>query len=170
MLEYFDRKRKRILLENGRSLVTPETLCELLLRGKDIDAYCIDDEEEVERYLELYRKDLSTGEEPHYEALDHEDEAWEVLIDRIASSPRMSDDPEYVDRVEAELEFFRKSANIQFLVRVSDLIQKFKEDGVIWGVGRGSACASLVCYVLGINDIDPIRYRIPFVELSKDYS
>lgn len=171
MREYLDVKRKRILLENGKSLVTPERFAEQMLRGNDTSAFCVEDEYEIETVKTLLRLDISPDGDPEYEDISLcDDQAWDLLMERIIQSDRFQkviSDP-YIDRVEREMEFFRKSRNLQFLLRTSDLIERFKQEGVVWGVGRGSSCASLVCYLLEINDIDPIRFKIPFSELSKE--
>lgn len=36
------------------------------------------------------------------------------------------------------------------------------EQGINMGPGRGSAVSSLVCYLLGISDVDPVRYHLLF--------
>ncbi|HEX5812235.1 MAG TPA: DNA polymerase III subunit alpha, partial [Pseudonocardia sp.] len=48
-----------------------------------------------------------------------------------------------------------------FLV-VADLIQHAKSVGIRCGPGRGSAAGSLVAYVLGITDLDPIKHKLIF--------
>ncbi len=48
-----------------------------------------------------------------------------------------------------------------FLV-TADLIQYAKSVGIRVGPGRGSAAGSLVAYVLGITDLDPIRHKLIF--------
>ena len=48
-----------------------------------------------------------------------------------------------------------------FLV-VADLIQHAKSVGIRCGPGRGSAAGSLVAYVLGITDLDPIEHKLIF--------
>ncbi|ALE74069.1 MULTISPECIES: DNA polymerase III subunit alpha [unclassified Pseudonocardia] len=48
-----------------------------------------------------------------------------------------------------------------FLV-TADLIRHAKSVGIRCGPGRGSAAGSLVAYVLGITDLDPIRHKLIF--------
>ena len=38
----------------------------------------------------------------------------------------------------------------------------YKRRGYAIGPGRGSAAGSLACYLLGITDIDPIKYNLLF--------
>jgi len=35
-------------------------------------------------------------------------------------------------------------------------------------VGRGSAAASIICYLLGITHVDPIRYNLAFERFMND--
>jgi DNA polymerase III alpha subunit len=55
----------------------------------------------------------------------------------------------------------------QFVRCLLYVTHRFKEDGVLWGVGRGSSCASLIMYLLGINKVDPVKYNIPAEEFFK---
>ncbi|CAG1005636.1 DNA polymerase III subunit alpha [Burkholderiales bacterium] len=48
-----------------------------------------------------------------------------------------------------------------FLI-VADFINWAKNNGVPVGPGRGSGAGSLVAYVLGITDLDPLRYQLLF--------
>jgi len=31
----------------------------------------------------------------------------------------------------------------------------------LWGVGRGSSCASLVLHLINVHEVDPVRFNIP---------
>ena len=49
-----------------------------------------------------------------------------------------------------------------YLLVVADFINWAKREGIPVGPGRGSAAGSLICYALGITDIDPIRHGLLF--------
>jgi DNA polymerase-3 subunit alpha len=69
---------------------------------------------------------------------------------------------EYLLRLEEELEIIKtKSFGSYFLV-VQSMISWAKKEGIMVGPGRGSSAGSLVCYSLGITDIDPIKYGLLF--------
>lgn len=72
------------------------------------------------------------------------------------------------ERYVEELEYFRDNGYMEAVEASRDLISKFREEGIIWGVGRGSMCSSIIFYVLGLHDVDPIKYDIPFSELTKE--
>jgi DNA polymerase-3 subunit alpha len=69
---------------------------------------------------------------------------------------------EYLDRLKEELEVIKdKNFGPYFLV-VRSMIAWAKKEGIMVGPGRGSSAGSLLCYTLGITDIDPIKYGLLF--------
>jgi DNA polymerase-3 subunit alpha len=69
---------------------------------------------------------------------------------------------EYLARLEEELEVIEaKNFGPYFLV-VRSMIAWAKKEGIMVGPGRGSAAGSLLCYALGITDIDPIEHGLLF--------
>jgi DNA polymerase-3 subunit alpha len=69
---------------------------------------------------------------------------------------------EYFDRLEEELKVIGdKNFGPYFLV-VRSMIAWAKKEGIMVGPGRGSAAGSLLCYALGITDIDPIKHGLLF--------
>jgi DNA polymerase-3 subunit alpha len=69
---------------------------------------------------------------------------------------------EYLARLDEELEVIEaKNFGPYFLV-VRSMISWAKKEGIMVGPGRGSAAGSLLCYALGITDIDPIEHGLLF--------
>jgi DNA polymerase-3 subunit alpha len=75
---------------------------------------------------------------------------------------RAASDPELIQRVNYELGVFEKTGFVSYLLIVWDFIHFAKEKGIPVGPGRGSAAGSMVTYVLGITDIDPLQYGLLF--------
>src|SRR6266576_3061271 len=75
---------------------------------------------------------------------------------------RASNDPELVRQLDYELGVFEKTGFVSYLLIVWDFIHFAKEKGIPVGPGRGSAAGSMVTYVLGITDIDPLQYGLLF--------
>jgi len=68
----------------------------------------------------------------------------------------------YMERLEEELGIIEdKNFGPYFLV-VRNMINWAKKQGIVVGPGRGSSAGSLLCYVLGITDIDPIKHGLLF--------
>jgi DNA polymerase-3 subunit alpha len=75
---------------------------------------------------------------------------------------RAMDNPELIKRLEYELGVFEKTGFVSYLLIVWDFIHFAKEKGIPVGPGRGSAAGSMVTYVLGITDIDPLQFGLLF--------
>jgi len=70
--------------------------------------------------------------------------------------------PEYLARLDEELDVIKaKNFGPYFLV-VRSMISWAKKEDIMVGPGRGSAAGSLLCYALGITDIDPIVHGLLF--------
>jgi DNA polymerase-3 subunit alpha len=67
----------------------------------------------------------------------------------------------YRERLEYELNVIKNAQFANYFLVVWDIAKETRRKNILFGV-RGSAAASLVLYVLGITDIDPIAYRLVF--------
>ncbi len=70
--------------------------------------------------------------------------------------------PEIEERLEFELDTIEKTGYPGYFLIVQDIIKQAKKMGVMCGPGRGSAAGSAVAYVLGITNVDPIKYQLLF--------
>lgn len=68
----------------------------------------------------------------------------------------------YKQRLSYELGVLRKMGFSGYFLLVKDIVQWSKDNGIIVGPGRGSVGGSLVAYLLGITDVDPIRFKLIF--------
>jgi DNA polymerase-3 subunit alpha len=75
---------------------------------------------------------------------------------------RAGTDPELRKRLDFELSVLLKTGFTSYFLIVWDFINYAKSRGIPVGPGRGSAAGSLVAYVLGITDLDPLRYGLLF--------
>ena len=74
----------------------------------------------------------------------------------------LDQDKVYIDRLEEELSIIKDKSFASYFLVVADMINWAKENNIMVGPGRGSAAGSLVCYALGITDVDPIEYDLLF--------
>ena len=68
----------------------------------------------------------------------------------------------YIDRLEEELGIIADKDFAPYFLVVRNMINWAKKQGIIVGPGRGSSAGSLLCYALGITDIDPIKHGLLF--------
>jgi len=65
-------------------------------------------------------------------------------------------------RIEYELSVVEKMGFADYFLIVADFINWAKDRGVVVGPGRGSAAGSIISYILGITNLDPIHYGLLF--------
>jgi DNA polymerase-3 subunit alpha len=66
------------------------------------------------------------------------------------------------DRLAHELAVIEARELASCFLIVQDVVRHAKEEGIPVGPGRGSAAGSLVCFVLGITDLDPLAHGLLF--------
>ena len=81
---------------------------------------------------------------------------------RARYGERAAADSELTRRLEYELGVLEKTGFVSYLLIVWDFIHFAKEKGIPVGPGRGSAAGSIVAFVLGITDIDPLQFGLIF--------
>ena len=69
---------------------------------------------------------------------------------------------DYKERLEEELGVIKNKQFASYFLVVADMVGWAKSNDIFVGPGRGSAAGSLVCYLLGITDVDPIQYDLLF--------
>lgn len=65
----------------------------------------------------------------------------------------------YIKRVEHELKLIVDKGFVSYFLVCSDIVRWAKDNQIMVGPGRGSASASLICYMLRITEIDPIVFN-----------
>ncbi|MBM4147981.1 MAG: DNA polymerase III subunit alpha [Lentisphaerae bacterium] len=78
------------------------------------------------------------------------------------SKPANDDQKHALQRFERELDVIDKTHFLNYYLVVWDFIRFARENGIPVGPGRGSGGGSLVAYLMGITDIDPLRYNLLF--------
>lgn len=66
----------------------------------------------------------------------------------------------YAARLNYEMELITLKDFADYFLMVSDIVRFAKDNGIPVGPARGSAAASLVCYLLRITEIDPMQYPL----------
>jgi DNA polymerase III alpha subunit len=89
---------------------------------------------------------------------DFDVEKW--CIDRCTT-------PEQINRVTAELDAYEDRGMIPLLQWTKHFVDTCNENGIVWGVGRGSSVASFVLYLLGVHQIDSVKYNLDWQEFLR---
>ncbi len=100
---------------------------------------------------------------PPPDGLSSRDYLWKLCLEglnkRFGASPKKE---EAKKRLEFEFQIIEKMGYINYFLIVWDFVRYAKQKNIPVGPGRGSAAGSMVSYLLGITDIDPLRYGLLF--------
>jgi DNA polymerase-3 subunit alpha len=69
---------------------------------------------------------------------------------------------EYTDRLDMELSILSDLGFIDYILLNWDVLNFCREEGIPAGPGRGSAAGSLVLFLIGVTQVDPIKYELFF--------
>ena len=75
--------------------------------------------------------------------------------------------PEQISRVEAEMDAYNERGMIPLLQWTKHFVDTCNENGIVWGVGRGSSVASFVLFLLGVHQIDSVKYNLDWQEFLR---
>lgn len=84
------------------------------------------------------------------------------LIDEGIKKKYGAETKEIRDRIEEELAVITKQGFVEYFLIVWDYINAARKMGISVGPGRGSGAGSVVAYLIGITNIDPLKYNLYF--------
>ncbi len=184
----FDAHEARVCIHNGRVLADAErprlySPQQYLRSPEEMAELFADVPEALDNTVEIARRcnlDLRLGESvlPAFPVPEGQDEAaflaaearrgLDTALQRIFE---MRDIPEkerpafgapYHERLETELDVIRSMGFPGYFLIVADFIRWARDNDVPVGPGRGSGAGSLVAWVLGITDLDPLQHDLLF--------
>lgn len=86
------------------------------------------------------------------------------LIDRIEKDDLYE---ERILRLSSEIWLFKEHKLEDILRALIYVVDVMTEKKVVWGVGRGSSCSSYLLYLLGLHEVDPVRYGIEITDFIR---
>ncbi len=100
--------------------------------------------------------------------LKPEDLLWDKLREGWKYRRFKRDDAEAVERLHREMNLIVDKGFADYFLMMNDVISWAKDEGIVVGPGRGSAAASLVCYLLRITEVNPMRFKQMYFERFLD--
>jgi DNA polymerase-3 subunit alpha len=112
--------------------------------------------------------ELGTIQLPHFEVPEGFDDF--TYLEKIAKEglvKRLGKTYEEIDvvtkeRMDYELAVVKKMGFPSYFLIVADYVNWAKSNGIVVGPGRGSAAGSFICYLIGITNLDPLKYDLLF--------
>ena len=107
---------------------------------------------------------------PNFEIKDGKspDETLRNFVYKKLDERNIEKTKEVIDRIDYELEIIKTKGYPSYFLIVADLIHFAKDNGILTNT-RGSAAGSLVSYVAGITNVDPLYYKLPFERFLNPY-
>lgn len=81
----------------------------------------------------------------------------------------LKDPAEYSSRILREIDTISKLGFCGYFLVVKDFIDYAKANDIPVGPGRGSVCGSLIAFLIGITEVDPIKYNLLFERFLSEY-
>ncbi|TPR53915.1 DNA polymerase III subunit alpha [Metamycoplasma neophronis] len=114
-------------------------------------------------YFEIPRHSYILPTFPNPDGLDSFNYLQKLLSQNIAKKFANGGwDQEYTDRLKYELSVIETLKFSDYFLIIQDWIQWAKNNNISIGPGRGSAAGSLISYLLGITEVDPIKFGLIF--------
>ena len=72
-----------------------------------------------------------------------------------------------LQRVGTELLLYQERGMFDLLRFLVYMVDTMRNNGIVWGVGRGSSVASYVLYLIGVHKIDSLYYDLDIAEFLR---
>lgn len=172
--------KDRTLWFDGESSFDKRTLANRYLSGdfNEFDQITHEFDEEIAGFLKInpafkFKNDIDldkidplTWNLEEFCMIDYKEKLAELCYLNIKQN--RSDKQRRIARLETELQLVEK-LQLESLIRAAFyIVDRLNSGGHVWGVGRGSACSSYILYLIGIHDIDPIKYNLDCSDFFRD--
>lgn len=74
---------------------------------------------------------------------------------------KLPQNEDYIERLKYELDIIKQKGYATYFLVVGDLLRFARENNILTNI-RGSVAGSLTTYLLGITNVDPLVYKLPF--------
>lgn len=172
----------RTLWYDGDISFTPNQLCDYILSGGVLNPeihHITKINDEVEKLGKFSGINLSIKEKlkdfdtswnipEDYKKLDINKYCYKKLLEECETSDfDRTEIDKRISRVKTELKLFDKYNMIQVVRTIIYVLNTFERNNIVWGTGRGSSCCSYVLYLIGLHDVDSIKYDLELNEFFR---
>lgn len=148
---------------------------DVMLKGGSLDMATVDNLSEVEKFNiarldQILLSPTKVGDVQEYHA--GRSGIWFVPekyldINVLEFLLEKCDREEERTRVTLEYGLFEERNLVILLKFFIYMVDHFRENNIMWGVGRGSSVSSYVLYLIGVHRIDSIKYNLDLTEFFK---
>ena len=169
--------KNRTILTDGTVICEDEALVELLYQGLDFGAVYAMPSTDVAQFNTTVKQldsdyDLiETATDSRYTGIkwfEHWNTPIEYQsIDIAEFCYNRCENVEEIERVQYELVLFEEREMLPVLRHLIFLVDHFRTNHILWGVGRGSSVSSFILFLIGINRINPLFFGLDVKEFLK---
>ncbi len=150
-------------------LLTETELKKIIQNNLKIDAWKIENANTaIDLLCDIYKKNpVSLPKAEIVKYSETKEIAYEELLKKIFPNLHKIKElqqpitSEYENRLNYELNLIKEKDFVDYFLIVADMVESAKKTMLV-GPARGSSAGSLVCYLLGITEIDPIKHGLIF--------
>lgn len=168
----------RSIDEYGKVYYTPDQLVNMIMSGYDVTNFSVTSEKDVTennnsedlniKKINFYQKNKSELTE-YFNDIKNDfiipDNFMSIDLYNFLLS-KCNTQEEYI-RIEYEYNLIVKKDMINFFKCIIYLVDFFRNNDILWGVGRGSSVSSYALYLIGIHKINSIKYNLDCHEFFK---
>lgn len=170
--------KKKFTDSVGRVILSADGLIDLLFKGKSIEGFVVEETDETIKFntfseedkLVLYTDELKQETIDDYDSIHTQNwttpseyqviDIKEWLICKCSTDIQRS-------RVLEELNMFEERSLFPLLKHLIFMVDHFRKNKIVWGIGRGSSVSSYVLYLIGIHRVDSIKYNLDITEFLR---
>lgn len=138
-----------LFIEEGTDIASLSTVSEIAFTQFLLDSLDWD----IERYDREMQCDWFMPKE--YKGMD-------IIQHVLFNCPK-----ENLERAAEELEAFEQRNMLDLLRWLKYFVDTCTKQNILWGVGRGSSVASYVLFLLGVHNIDSVKYNLDWREFLR---
>ena len=166
----------------GQSYVSSTELCELLYKNPDLDLnkFFVQDWDQYNTAVKNTFSELPLVQEYHPYPDDYSVDKFHETKQNLWTMPdeykkldiaqwlldQCKNDVE-LQRVGQELLLYQERNLFPLLQQLKYLVDTWRTNNVVWGVGRGSSVASYALYLIGVHRINSIYYDLDIEEFLR---
>lgn len=124
---------------------------------------CVFEYDTINRRLPRYK--MTAEEAKQFET---NEQLFLHLIKQGFKDRKITDAAKYIERLKEEIRVLKKGNVIDYFLTLHDIIRFTKDKEILTGVGRGSAGGSLVSFLLGLIQVDPLEFDLLFERFLND--
>lgn len=159
--------------EYGRTIVSTEEVFSMILQKELDDQLLAEDDEDTQ----FYNNQCITHDRAQFALPLPDDLGDPAEYHRVRASEwlvpqeymkidvrdylyNLCDNEEQIARVIQEMDLYESKELTDILRLLIYLVDQFRANKVVWGVGRGSSVASYVLFLIGVNKIDSMKFGL----------